>query len=366
MKKAKVFMIMPFTDVFFEVYEMLRLEFMDKYEFSNATNVGNQQNILRDIIQPLYETDVVIADLTGLNPNVLYELGVAHTFNKKTIVITQDDLSKLPFDLKQYRAKEYTTHFKSFAELLEYMKSNLHGAISGDVVYSNPVKDFMGLNGINNIPWFSNEKITIDIDSDSDKGLIDFVADIEEDMDNLNKNIDKLIENMNHMTDGINKTVVAIERANNRGGSGNATLVQIEAKKAAGYINDFSAKLKEHNKHFSELWNKIEKNTLGLLENPYAAKGENKTDMVLFIRAIKTLQKAINVSIKSIEGMKDASLGNLGIERTLSQSVRFLDTDLKTHLEIMDFMSVSIDKIIYKSKFIVGDIDFSDIANEDV
>lgn len=38
-----------------------------------------------DIIEPIYRADIVNVDLTGLNPNAMYELGVAHTFNKKII-----------------------------------------------------------------------------------------------------------------------------------------------------------------------------------------------------------------------------------------------------------------------------------------
>ena len=100
MDKKKVFVIMPFQEQFFEVYEMLKIEFGEHFEFSNAGDEANLQNILKDIVQPIYEADIIIADLTGLNANVMYELGLAHSFNKKTIVITQDDLSKLPFDLK--------------------------------------------------------------------------------------------------------------------------------------------------------------------------------------------------------------------------------------------------------------------------
>ena len=88
MDKKKVFVIMPFQEEFFEVYEMLKMKFSDRFEFSNAGDEANQQNILKDIIQPIFEADVVIADLTGLNANVMYELGLAHSFNKKTIVIT--------------------------------------------------------------------------------------------------------------------------------------------------------------------------------------------------------------------------------------------------------------------------------------
>ena len=63
MEKKKVFVIMPFKDEFFEVYEMLKTEFAESFEFTNAGDEGNQQNILKDIIQPIYEADVVIADL---------------------------------------------------------------------------------------------------------------------------------------------------------------------------------------------------------------------------------------------------------------------------------------------------------------
>lgn len=49
MEKKKVFVIMPFQDQFFEVYEMLKMQFADSFEFTNAADEGNQQNILKDI-----------------------------------------------------------------------------------------------------------------------------------------------------------------------------------------------------------------------------------------------------------------------------------------------------------------------------
>ena len=55
------------------------------------------------VIEPIYKADVVIADLTGLNPNVMYELGIAHTFNKRTIVITKDDIDRFLEQHKEYK-----------------------------------------------------------------------------------------------------------------------------------------------------------------------------------------------------------------------------------------------------------------------
>ncbi len=363
MAKSKVFMIMPFQDQFFEVYEMLKQKFEECFEFSNAAEEGNQQNILKDIIQPIYEADVIIADLTGLNPNVLYELGVAHTFNKKTIVITQDDLASLPFDLKQYRARDYTTHFKKFAELIEYMRENLDGAVSGNVVFSNPIKDFLKDNGVHDMSWFSEERIQIDI-GDNENGFLDFLAGIEEESEKLVSGINSMMSDMDDMTSAISTSTREIERVSKTGGNGTASFAKKEARKVAEGVELFSKNLKEHNKQFSVLWNRIEKDSLGLLENEYASLAENRGDLVGFLQSLKKLQSSVFGSREAIENMKATFLKNIGIQRSLNQSIRFLDEDLKTFLEFMDFMSSSIDKILNKSRFIVGEIDFSTVAEE--
>lgn len=59
---------------------MIKNHFEDEFEFSHAGDEDNQQNILADIIPPIYSADIVLADLTGLNANVMYELGIAHSF----------------------------------------------------------------------------------------------------------------------------------------------------------------------------------------------------------------------------------------------------------------------------------------------
>ncbi|MBR5322510.1 MAG: hypothetical protein IKU48_03075 [Clostridia bacterium] len=54
MDKKKVFVIMPFKDEFFEVHEMLKGKVGELFEFINAGDEGDQQNILKDIIQPMF------------------------------------------------------------------------------------------------------------------------------------------------------------------------------------------------------------------------------------------------------------------------------------------------------------------------
>lgn len=353
--KSNVFVIMPFQEEFFEMYEMLKIEFSKEYEFTNAGEEGNQQNILRDIIEPIYKADVVIADLTGLNPNVMYELGIAHTFNKKTIIITKDDLSKLPFDLKQYRAKDYSTHFKKFAELIDYLKINMDGAVKGTVSYSNPVKDFMTLAGLENTNQFQEKGI--ELEEDTDKGFLDFLAEIEENANSLSEEIDSLNEEIKIMSDGVSKSAEEIERVNQAGGNSVASFVRKESKKAARYISEFATKLRSHNQKIETLWDEVENNTLGLLENKYANQEGNQESLIGYLCSLKAMRVAITESNSSVEELKDSMNDNIGIERSMNQAIRFVVDDLSTYISNTQRIVLSIDKIIAKSKFVVGDLD---------
>lgn len=345
---------MPFQEEFFEMYEMLKMEFSENYEFVNAGDTGNQQNILRDIIEPIYRSDIIIADLTGLNPNVMYELGIAHTFNKKTIVITKDDLAQLPFDLKQYRAKDYSTHFKKFAELIEYLKMNMDGAINGTISYSNPVKDFMILADIDKESWF--HETPIDLEENTDKGFLDYLAEIEENADSLAKDIQTMTEEMNEMSSGVSKSTKEIERVKKTGGGGMASFVRKESKKAAKFVSDFAMKLRIHNQTIESLWDKVENNTLGLLENQFAVQDNNKQSLTNYLNSLKGMKKAIVQSNTSVEELKTSVKQNMGIERSMNQAIRFLVEDLSTYIDNTQRIVSSIDKIIAKSKFVVGNI----------
>lgn len=55
--------------------------------------------IQRRIISNLYDNPVVVCDVSGLNPNVMFELGMRITFKQPVVIIT-DDYGSIPFDTK--------------------------------------------------------------------------------------------------------------------------------------------------------------------------------------------------------------------------------------------------------------------------
>jgi PAS domain S-box-containing protein len=62
--------------------------------------------LAEDIFNSILNADLVIADLTGANPNVFYELGLAHALDKTVIQLVGDE-GKIPFDVAGIRTIKY-------------------------------------------------------------------------------------------------------------------------------------------------------------------------------------------------------------------------------------------------------------------
>src|SRR5882757_9803649 len=107
----KCFVIMPFVEPFNEVFDAVKDVAHDTVEDSNfqcywLKDVHAAGLITDDILRGLTEAAFRIADLTGNNPNVMWETGYAMALGKPTILIGQD-VASLPFDLRGHRVVEY-------------------------------------------------------------------------------------------------------------------------------------------------------------------------------------------------------------------------------------------------------------------
>lgn len=196
---------------------------------------------------------------------------------------------------------------------------------------------------------FVRENIKLNI-PEGEKGFLDFLAEIEEDTQMMTTDIQTMSSEMATMSNGMNECTKEIERVQKNGGNGTAAFVRKQSKKAAGFIEVFSKQLKAHNDTIASLWSKIEKNTLGLLENDIAVRAENRESLIEYITALHNMQASIISSNESVKELKEISLKNIGLERSMNQSIRFLDSDLSSYIEMTEQMNKSIDRIIGKSK----------------
>lgn len=79
------------------------------YEVQRADDIDDPGQITHQIIERLLDDDLVVADLTGLNPNVFYELAVRHAA-KKPVVTLMSWGEPIPFDVKDVRTVFYDLH----------------------------------------------------------------------------------------------------------------------------------------------------------------------------------------------------------------------------------------------------------------
>ena len=61
---------------------------------------------MQDVWSGICNAKVIIADCTNRNANVFYEIGIAHTLDKPTILISQS-INDVPFDIRHRRVLVY-------------------------------------------------------------------------------------------------------------------------------------------------------------------------------------------------------------------------------------------------------------------
>lgn len=128
--KETCFVIMPFREPLNEYYsEIIKPAIHKSGLFPvRADEIYGTQSIIKDIVEKIFESKLLIADLTYRNPNVMYELGVAHSLNKPVIMLVQST-DDIPFDLKHLRTIVYETTKVRWHEKLQESIENTITAV---------------------------------------------------------------------------------------------------------------------------------------------------------------------------------------------------------------------------------------------
>lgn len=106
--RADIFVLMPFHESFSPVYDdhITKVCKSQGFTAKRADDIFGSSNIIDDIWQLIANSKIIVADCTGKNPNVFYELGIAHTLGKNVIIITQSP-DDIPFDIRHIRYIKY-------------------------------------------------------------------------------------------------------------------------------------------------------------------------------------------------------------------------------------------------------------------
>jgi len=126
------FVVMPFNTLFKIQYEKVIRPAVEAAGLKcvRGDEIFSKPRIVDDIWRSLRQARIVVAELTGRNPNVLYEVGLAHAVGKPVLILTRNE-EDVPFDLKALRYLYYDTNDPFWGEnLVIALQSMIKNAIA--------------------------------------------------------------------------------------------------------------------------------------------------------------------------------------------------------------------------------------------
>lgn len=265
--KPRVFVIMPFSESFEDVYTQFIEPLFEKAGFSvtKASNIENQRNIIQDILEGLHTSDLIVADLSDSNPNVFYELGIAHAWKKPVILLTQD-IEEVPFDLKPYRLIEYDTNFARIESARDELAQYARGFLSERTQFGSPVIDYD--------PASSNDRPTptmiegsasstaISLASNDgaqsnelpdDRGFLDHQVTFTDGYSRIAEILKGSTENLLRLTGSLEETSSDISKLTGGPRDGTQRAAMRLCRQLATKINSFSDDMKKANTEYAEI-----------------------------------------------------------------------------------------------------------------
>jgi SAM-dependent methyltransferase len=137
----KAFVLMPFQNPYNGYYRDIFKPALEEasYQVSRADDVFSARPIMLDIQDSIRAADLLLCDMSGRNPNVFYELGLAHAIGKPTILVSSTE-QDIPFDLRHVRVILYDCHQAGWEKSLkEKIFNTAQEVSSASVIWPPPL-----------------------------------------------------------------------------------------------------------------------------------------------------------------------------------------------------------------------------------
>lgn len=328
--KREAFVLMPFAEELVDVYDYLISDGLTAagYHVRRADDVLSQNNILADIVDGIVSSDLIVADLTGSNPNVYYELGIAHALNKKVILLAQD-LDELPFDLRSYRVVLYSVHFSKMNKAKDELVVLATEAAKGELPFGNPVKDFYkdGLVRIDR----PSERFD-DSERDEEMGLLDFQIALEEGFEELGQIVTKVgVKLEKEVTPEITSSGIKLNS-----GSYTAKQKRNIIRELAGRLQEYGSFVKPNNVRYRDVLKNIETSLDSILGGNFDLEHGSEEKLQEFLDVLAGVEESAFLGRQGFASLIETMDSLPKIERTFNRANIFMATELKEFVNNID------------------------------
>jgi len=328
----RAFVLMPLATEFDDIYEYFIRGAVAEAGFDvlRADDIRNQRNILADIVQAVGDSDLVIADLSTANPNVYYELGLAHAFGKRVILLAQD-IEDVPFDLRSYRVVTYTTHFSRINEAREELKRLALGARDGSVQFGSPVSDFSVISGPGPKPLISGGGQHLE-DTKDDRGLLDFQNDLEDSFEIINSVLSEVGARFNSLTPEVIATGEQLQDTSNTSSKKRRVIVRT----LASSLDEYAKWLRGGNATYRQALARISESLNALFSGEFVVEKDAVPQLHSFISTTLGVEENVRGSHQNFFGLIATMEGLPRIEKEFNRSKRNMAEELKELLNNID------------------------------
>ena len=317
-----VFVLMPFNEEFDFVYsDFLKPLFENledtQFQVNRADDIGNQRSILNDIVVQIAQSDLVIADLTGCNPNVFYELGLAHALRRPVILLTQD-IEDVPFDLQPYRILEYDTHFVKIENAKATLKDYAQKFARGEMQFGNPVIDYLpNAQGLAKVQ--QEQEASTEEDA---RGFLDHVIDVVEGYNQLATIATNITDAMQRdVNQPVKMTTEEFGKLTAGGRMADPRSAQAVARRLANHIARFSDNLARANVEYAEILRNTEYSLEFTTSFVVAQDEQNDMDMEEQFTHLRDFRKTAIFARDSCIDLAEISDDLPRIERRLNRAL---------------------------------------------
>jgi hypothetical protein len=125
-KELRAFIAMCFDTKLDHIYHKVVKPVLASFNIicCRADEIADIGGIVDQIIDEIKNSDIILCDLTYQNPNVFYELGIAHILNKPTLMISQQG-ANFPFDVEHMRIIQYEDTNIGLLDLRDHLVNTL-------------------------------------------------------------------------------------------------------------------------------------------------------------------------------------------------------------------------------------------------
>lgn len=144
-RQKTCFVLMPFAEGYQEVYDQVYTPVCSANGLRcwRVDEIAGPGSITQDIVEGIIDADIILADLTSQNPNVFYELGIAHAVGNKTIMTCQS-VDEVPFDIANYRVILYEQTISGSKQLAKRLSAAIKELLAALDRTNNPVQSVIG------------------------------------------------------------------------------------------------------------------------------------------------------------------------------------------------------------------------------